>query len=343
MNSRNKIKWIRKKTERLFGGRHLPLYIENRDLSAILAFALLFYLGCADGVSPSSVLAPCNDRATCERENVNIISSNGTSGNSTQCCQLSSIPDGSGGTQQCYMPSGNCTGTDQHDDGAGRSLITAAEMGGTGDAAIIGSTEMEGPNPEHSLASVPPSNTGANQQGASADDSLSLGGKKKDSDGMGNLNLNAPLDTQSGKTSETGTPARSNGGMVQTGSTAPEATPSQVTLLALNEATAVKTVESEGLYGSGGSKGMRDSDKSGTSAPYFGGGSDSTSSGGMNFSGDSSQTAAQANSVVDPNLLDPDDYLTRIGIEESLFKRVERKHLEKQRLWLNESRPNKLK
>jgi hypothetical protein len=130
--------------------------------------------------------------------------------------------------------------------------------------------------------------------------------------------------------------------MIQSGGTAAATSPSE-TVLALNEASAVKA-ESIGQYGAGGgAKGSPSGKGLEGGGMVFGGASEGSSPGSLSFSGEGASGSGGDGATLNAATEDPDDYLTRIGIDESLFKRIERKHTEKQRLWLKQNRPNTLK
>jgi hypothetical protein len=274
----------------------------------------------------------CQSLSECEAAYANFTDpSTGTSGTAANCCEpMANDPS-------CYAPRMSCSGEGANDEGAGAAVGTAAVMGDTATTAITDADNQA----DGGIAETNPEGGPAvteEKQAAEGEFKLDPKSLSKDSTSLGALDIKPnPVKGAGAKQSNK---KGSGGGAIQAGGTGPASGEKTDITLAMNAANP-GSVESTGLYGAG--KGGAQSGATG-SGLTFGGTSEIGSGGGgqMDFpSGSQPGTSSEIGQFSQTE--DPEDYLTRIGIDESLFKRVEKKHTEKQRLWLNESRPNKLK
>jgi len=310
--------------------------------SDLVAFSLIgcsaFVLSCASGQLPTTTTCAFNSHSACMESIPNLthpnVTGGTTSGSSSSCCIEDTANAG------CYLPdTENCLGGSANEVGGENAIQGSASFRYATAENMITQGTLDATNPEASPSTAPDTADGPSGDSQSATD-MDFKPGLKNPNNLQDLKGIQPIAGKGGGKNSKDSAGQSGGSAVLTGGLAPAAVPSSETLIALNYATGQEG-SAAGQYATG--KGASGSGKQSASAFEFANPSTDSTQGVVNFNNDGTQGSGASNSSNEQNFNDPEDYLTRIGIDESLFKRVERKHLEKQRLWLNESRPNKLK
>ena len=219
--------------------------------------------------------------------------------------------------------------------GAGGAVSAASANLATAQAALEEAEKLDDPKPEVSAAPLADTTESAAASEGGSIQGLSLG--KSGVPSLGGLNTAA---------GPAGTQGNSKGGSLSSGpgssvlGAAGGGAPTEPAPGATEASSADKTAATGvGVYAAARSGGAR---LGGGSGMNFGdgGGGDAADSGSMNF-GSAPQSGSGESTPIDSDT--PDDYLARIPIQDSLFKRVEKKLQEKERYWSPGNPVNRLK